>query len=167
MEKSYKIIGKTNGWIAQRDSLFKGKTEITIESHLTLREAQKKLLDFFNEDYETFYPNWGLAVGNHRFDCGSHSDGTRYYEYDSRYFSIEEDNEERWYCSSYEAVDEDVDPDCDYFIAESDEAAVAHAKELASIGVDYEDLGHVELELLQVCRVDPECQWDEVETVWY
>ena len=167
MEKTYKIIGKTNAWIAQRDIMFNGKTEITIERDLTLREAQKKLLDFFNEDYETCYPNWGLVVGNHRFDCGSHRDGTRYYEYDSRYFSIEEDNEERWYSSSYYAVDEDVDPDCDYFIAENDDAAVAHAKELANKGVDYTDLGHVELELSQVCRVDPEREWEEVETVWY
>lgn len=167
MEKNYKIVGKTNGWIAQRDSLFKGKTEITIERDLTLREAQKKLLDFFNEDYDTCYQNWGLVRCNHHNETTSFSDGTRSYEYDSRYFSIEEDNEERWYCSSYYAVDEDVDPDCDYFIAENDDAAVAYAKELANEGVDYVDIGHVELELSQVCRVDPEREWDEVETIWY
>lgn len=46
MEKNYKIVGRTNGWIASRDIHFNGKTEITIESNLTLREAQKKLLDF-------------------------------------------------------------------------------------------------------------------------
>ena len=167
MEKNYKIIGRTNGWIASRDIHFNGKTEITIESNLTLREAQKKLLDFFNEDYDTYYQNWGLVRCNHHNETTSFSDGTRSYEYDSRYFSIEEDNEERWYSSSYYAVDEDVDPDCDYFIAENDDAAVAYAKELANKGVDYTDLGHVELELSQVCRVDPEREWEEVETIWY
>lgn len=91
--KTYKITGRTNGYIAQRDSLFKGKTEITIESRLTLKEAQQKILDFFNEDYETYYRNWGLVRCNSDFTY-SHSDGTRGYEYDSRYFEIEEEDEE-------------------------------------------------------------------------
>ena len=95
MEKNYKIVGKTNGWIASRDINFNGKTEITIESNLTLREAQKKLLDFFNEDYDTYYQNWGLVRCNHYDESSSRPDGTRSYEYDSRYYSIEEDNEER------------------------------------------------------------------------
>lgn len=89
--KAYKIIGKTNSWIAQRDSLFKGKTSITLESGLTLREAQKKLLEFFNEDYEKSYKNWGLAVAN-SYVAYSSNDGTRGYEYDSRHYSIEEDD---------------------------------------------------------------------------
>ncbi len=165
MEKSYKIVGRTNGWIAQRDIHFGGKTEITLDSCLTLREAQKKLLDFFNEDYSTYYDNWGLARCNHRYETTSHKDGTRSYEYDSRYYSIEE--EDRWYSSSYDAVDADVDPDCDYFIAESDEAAVEHAKELAKNGVDYVGLGHVELELHSVCRVDPSREYEEIKTIWY
>ena len=170
---TYKIIGKTNPWIAQRDSLFNGKTEITIEDNLSLKEAQKRLLDFFNEDYNTCYPNWGLAIGNHRFDCGSHKDGTRYYNYDSRCFSIEEEDEEKWYCSSYNALDKEgnvdmyVCPDCDYFKADNDEAAIEHAKQLANEGTSYCDTGHIELELISVCRVDPENEWDEIETVWF
>lgn len=71
MEKNYKIVGKTNGWIASRDIHFNGKTEITIESNLTLREAQKKLLDFFNEDYDTCYQNWGLVRCNHDNESSS------------------------------------------------------------------------------------------------
>ena len=164
--KSYKIVGKTNGWIAQRDSLFRGKTEIVLERNLTLHEAQRKLLDFFNEDYDTAYQNWGLVRCNHSDLSSSCKDGTRSYEYDSRYFSIEEE-EKRWYCSSYKAIDEDVDPDCDYFTADDDERAISHAKELAWQGTDYDDLGHVELELLSVCRVDPENDFEEVETIWY
>ena len=89
--KTYKIIGKTNGWIAQRDSLFKGKERIIIESGLSLKEAQKKILDFLNEDYETCFSNWGLARMNNPYTY-SNPDGTRGYEYDSRYFEIEEDD---------------------------------------------------------------------------
>lgn len=87
--KTYRIIGRTNGWIAQRDVMFGGKTYIVIEKGLTLKEAQKKILDFFNEDYETYYKNWGLVRCNSDF-AYSNSDGTRGYEYDSRYFEIEE-----------------------------------------------------------------------------
>ena len=87
--KTYRIIGRTNGWIAQRDIKFKGKTYIVIEKGLTLKEAQKMILDFFNEDYETYYKNWGLVRCNSDL-AYSHSDGTRGYEYDSRYYEIEE-----------------------------------------------------------------------------
>lgn len=90
--KTYKITGHTNSWIAQRDSLFKGKEYITIEKGLTLKEAQKKLLDFFNQDYDTYYSNWGLVRMNDNRSWSS-SDGTRGYEYDSRYFEIEEEEE--------------------------------------------------------------------------
>ena len=37
--KAYKIIGKTNGWIAQRDSMFKGQTEIVLAENLSLSQA--------------------------------------------------------------------------------------------------------------------------------
>lgn len=171
--KKYKIIGKTNGWIAQRDIHFNGKTMIILADGLTLKEAQQKLLDFFNEDYNTYFSNWGLVRCNYSEVSSSHKDGTRSYEYDSRYYSIEEEEEEKWYCSSYNAIDEegdvliDVCPDCDYFSADSDEAAIEQAKELAANGSDYSDIGHVDLEVIQVCRVDPNKEWDEVETVWF
>lgn len=90
--KTYKIIGKTNPWIASRDAEFGGKTLITLESGLTLREAQKCLLKFFNMDFEEAYHNWGLVVINHH-EAWSRPDGTRGYERDSRYFTIEEENE--------------------------------------------------------------------------
>ena len=87
---TYKIIGRTNPYIAQRDIHFNGNTTITIERGLTLKEAQQKLLQFFNEDYETYFSNWGLVRCNHPFEASTHKDGTRSYEYDSRYYSIEE-----------------------------------------------------------------------------
>ena len=39
MEKKFKIIGRTYGWIAERDSQFNGKTEIVIADNLTLKES--------------------------------------------------------------------------------------------------------------------------------
>ena len=64
--------------------------KIIIENNLTLREAQKKLLSMFNEKFGTWYHNWGLVVSNHSDNAGSHTDGTRYYEFDSRVYRIEE-----------------------------------------------------------------------------
>ena len=77
-------------------------------------------------------------------------------------------NEYRWYYASYSAKDkngEEVYPDGDYFQADGDEQAIEIAKDLASEGQDYSDIGHVELELMSVCRVDPEKEWEEVETI--
>lgn len=92
-EKKYKIVGKTNPHIAQRDVLFKGKTEIILADGLTLREAQEKLLSFYNEDNGTSYSNWGLVRCNDPYNTSTYKDGTRRYEYDSRYYSIEPQNE--------------------------------------------------------------------------
>ena len=95
MEKTFKIIGRTNGWIAARDSQFKGKTEIDVEKNLTLKEAQRKLLSMFNECYELGCSNWGMAViaSKERAEGAykTHDDGTRCFDYDSRTFSIEEE----------------------------------------------------------------------------
>ena len=89
--KTYRIMGKTNGWIAQRDIHFKGKTTIALATGLTLKEAQQKLLQFFNEDYETYYSNWGLVRCNRPFESTTNDDGTRSYEYDSRHYYIEQE----------------------------------------------------------------------------
>ena len=95
MEKTFKIIGRTNGWIAARDSQFNGKTEIVVEKNLTLKEAQGKLLSMFNECYELGCSNWGMAViaSKERAEGAykTHEDGTRSFDYDSRTFSIEEE----------------------------------------------------------------------------
>lgn len=89
--KSYKITGETNGWIAQRDTRFNGKTQIVIDEGMTLKEAQRCLLDLFNENYNACYPNWGLVRCNNHNISTSHADGTRSFEYDGRYFTIEEE----------------------------------------------------------------------------
>ncbi|WP_462341027.1 hypothetical protein [Phocaeicola plebeius] len=96
-EKKYQITGTTNGWIAQRDLMFNGKTRIIIEKELTLKEAYKELLDMFNSDYEDkgwYAKNWGIAVNISKQKASpTCSDGTRMYEYDGRYYQIEEQEE--------------------------------------------------------------------------
>ena len=89
--KTFKIIGKTNGWIAQRDINFNGRTEVTIAEKLTLKEAHEQLLDLFNVKYDTDYINWGLVRCHFPNYSRSGLDGTRSFEYDGRYFSIEEE----------------------------------------------------------------------------
>lgn len=89
--KTYRIIGKTNGWIAQRDLRFKGKTTITLATGLTLKDAQQKMLQFFNDDYETYYSNWGFVRRNRPFESTTNDDGTRSYEYDGRQYYIEQE----------------------------------------------------------------------------
>ena len=79
-------------------------------------------------------------------------------------------NEERWYYASYSARDEkgeELYPDGNYFEADSDEQAIETAKILASEGQDYSDIGHVDLDLISVCRVDPEKEWEDIETIWF
>lgn len=90
MEKLYKITGKTNRWIAQRVDLFAGRECITITNNLPLRKAQQVMLKMFNFDFNTAYDNWELVLKNHSSVSWSCCDGTRGYEYDSRFYSIEE-----------------------------------------------------------------------------
>ena len=95
MEQKFKIVGRTNGWIAKRDTQFNGKTQIIVAGNLTLKEAQRKLLSMFNDCYELNCSNWGMAVIARRYRAvgafKTRGDGTRCFEYDSRYFSIEEE----------------------------------------------------------------------------
>lgn len=88
----YRITGRTNGWIAQRDSTFNGRCEITIADQLELKEAYKKLLDMYNDDNRNYpsAPNWGIAVRQDRGAQATFTDGTRRYEYDSRVYEIVE-----------------------------------------------------------------------------
>lgn len=94
-KKTYRIIGTTNSWIAQRDAIFNGKTKVIINKGMTLKQARKRLLKFFCLDYEVYFPNWGVArhsiIGRNttlRF-----KDGTYSYEFDSRTFAIEREEE--------------------------------------------------------------------------
>lgn len=96
--KTYSIIAKTNSYIANRDLMFNGSTEVVLRSNLSLKKAHSILLDMFNEYYSDkrgYAVNWGLAVCFSRdFVEGAvptFSDGTRSFSYDSRTFSIIEE----------------------------------------------------------------------------
>lgn len=92
MEKKYQIIGKTDGWTAQRDIHFNGKEVVVFHDNLSLNDAQAIILAWFNEQFCTAYSSWNLIKGNKRYSqyAWARKDGTRGYDYDGRYYSIVE-----------------------------------------------------------------------------
>ena len=80
--KNYRIIAKTNPYIAQIDvRIFNGKTRVVLHTGLSLEEAQAKLTEMGEQDYEG------------EFDLFFHDANGMSYEYDSRHFIIEEEEE--------------------------------------------------------------------------
>lgn len=90
METRYRIVGRTNSWIASRDANFKGKTEVVFKDDLSLKDAKNELLRMYNYDYGTFWNNWGMAIIQSKGNAWTASDGMRAYEFDSRTYKIEE-----------------------------------------------------------------------------
>ena len=89
--ETYRIIAKTNAWLAARDYQYNGRTEVVLEEGMSLKAAQRRLLEMFNRCYGTSYGNWGIAVSalRHRAEGAcSFGDGTRSFEYDGRRYSI-------------------------------------------------------------------------------
>lgn len=81
MEKQFRITAKTNPYIAQRDAkIFKGNTRVVLQENLSLEAAKAELERMADSDYED---EGGINWDNHSSDRMS-------YEWDSRYFSIEE-----------------------------------------------------------------------------
>ena len=80
-------------------------------------------------------------------------------------------NNINWYYVSFDTIKtkdgEEIFPDGEYFCAKDDEEAIKMAKEITAEGVDYTDIGHFDLEMLCVTRVDPENEYEEIETIWY
>ena len=74
-----------------------------------------------------------------------------------------------WYTASFTGKHdgEEIFPDCIYFEAENDEIAIQVAKEAAEQGVDYDEVGHIDLELCSVVKVDADNEFEELETIWY
>ena len=98
MEKTYRIIEKTDGYRAARNAKFNGKCEITICSCMTLEQAHDELLRLFNNEFGMDCPNWGMAVIRTRdrvFGAApTFKDGTRSFDYDGYGYSIEEEVED-------------------------------------------------------------------------
>lgn len=95
--RTYKIVGHTNPWIAQRDSKFNGRTDVVFEENLTLKQARKVLLDFLRHDFEKYFPNWGSVMHSNigKNYCCHYPDGTYSYSYDSRTYGIEKEIDEQ------------------------------------------------------------------------
>lgn len=97
---NYKIIITTDPYHASRHPGFvlnENRTLgiKTVETGLTLKEAQDKLLKLFCEDAQQYFPNWGVACawkgGQSLYANPTHKDGTRSYCDDVFTVSIEEE----------------------------------------------------------------------------
>lgn len=83
--RKFAIVGETNGYIANRDIRFNGKTTVTLETFDTLEEANQELLQWCKQDHQLHGQwNWPLVKAKGYGNC--RKDGTRMYEYDSRYY---------------------------------------------------------------------------------
>ena len=78
-KQTYRIEATTNSFIAKGDPIFNGRTMFVLKNRLTLKEAQRSLLELYNEKKETSH--------SHLAAC-THSDGTRQFEDDSRFYKI-------------------------------------------------------------------------------
>ena len=74
---------------------------------------------------------------------------------------------QKQYRADYEAIidGEKHYPDSDFFSEANDEEAIEWAKHLASEGVDYADVGHVDTELTYVAECDDD--WNEIGVIYY
>lgn len=83
-----------------------------------------------------------------------------------------EEKELKVYYASFVAVDgngevdDSFSPDGEYFECYDNEEAISIAQGMAEDGVDYSDVGHVDLELLCVERCDPDNEYEVIEEVW-
>ena len=78
------------------------------------------------------------------------------------------DKKLKWYLAVFEAVGDDRLSIEEYITAESDEAAMSEANELAARGHDFVDVGHVDIELVSVSEVDSEQEtFPEIRTIYY
>lgn len=90
----YKIIARTNGYIANRDVLFHGKSLVTLVDDLSLSDAHYALLQMFNgyrvRDGESPVFSWGAAqlCKSEPIAYPTDTNGCRRFDYDSRIFEI-------------------------------------------------------------------------------
>ena len=99
--KTYRIICKTDGYHAARNAKFNGKCWYNVLASLSLRDAQIRLLDMYNEMYMDERPycyNWGQAVNQSKpYIRGAYYeflDGLRMFDYDVYTIVIEEENKD-------------------------------------------------------------------------
>lgn len=95
----YAIICSTNPYQASRNPHFRRHhTSYVVDTFESLKDAQREMLNLFNNHFETSYSNWGLAVANTRksgvFYAFSLKRGLRGFDYDGYMFEIVENYEE-------------------------------------------------------------------------
>jgi hypothetical protein len=65
-------------------------------------------------------------------------------------------------------VDYDGIHDSDYIWCANDKLAIEMAMQMASEGIDYVDIGHSALELVQIVEVDDKSEYfSEKRVIWY
>lgn len=76
--------------------------------------------------------------------------------------------EKRWYRADFTAKDGKTDIESEYYMADDDFKAMVIAREFVSKGVDFADIGHVDIELTYIAEVDDTQEtWPEIRTVYY
>jgi hypothetical protein len=59
-------------------------------------------------------------------------------------------------------------PDSDYIWCADDESAIKEAFELAKQGIDYSDIGHCDLDIVQIVEVDDESECcNDKRVIWH
>lgn len=101
--KTYKITISANGYQASRNGRYNWQYDAQrnataiIEQGLELKDAQKSLVDLFNEVFDSEIgarlTNWGLIRCNFPHQTSSSKDGTRAFDHDGYYYHIELEND--------------------------------------------------------------------------
>ena len=59
-------------------------------------------------------------------------------------------------------------PDSDYIWCDTDEDAIKESNEIAEQGIDYADVGHCKLEIIQIVEVDDNSEfYNDKRVIWY
>ena len=65
-------------------------------------------------------------------------------------------------------IDYDGNHDSDYIWCADDESAIKESFELAKQGIDYSDIGHCDLNIVQIVEVDDESEcYNDKRVIWY
>lgn len=99
--ETYKIICSTDPYHASRNVGFSLNEKRTkgvkvMDEGLSLKKARKKLLEYFCQDAERWFPNWGVATGWSGDGADivafpTRTDGTRAYREDIYTYEIVEE----------------------------------------------------------------------------
>ena len=76
--------------------------------------------------------------------------------------------DKKWYRADFTVKDGKTCIESEYYMADDDFKAMVIAREFVRKGVDFTDIGHVEIELTYIAEVDETQEtWPEKRTVYY